>query len=122
MPAEGIERLGKRDEVARDQLGPLMDQLVERMLAIGARLSPEDRVRYANRIPTLTAVDRELFLWLYRIGPTRRSPAPCENSPPRHQHRPRAHRLRHIENKREIRRRSVLHVQLQVARQADAVP
>ncbi|MGD0464539.1 MAG: hypothetical protein ABSB74_18795, partial [Tepidisphaeraceae bacterium] len=37
------------------------------------------RVRYANRIPTLTAVDRELFLWLYRIGPTRRSPAPCEN-------------------------------------------
>jgi hypothetical protein len=43
VPAERVQRLGKRDEVAGDELGPLMDQLVEGMLAIGARLPPVDR-------------------------------------------------------------------------------
>jgi hypothetical protein len=43
VPAQPVQRLGKRDEVTGDELGPLMDQLVKRMLAIGARLSPVDR-------------------------------------------------------------------------------
>ena len=43
MPAERVERLAERDEVAGDQLGSLMDQLIERVLAVGARLAPVDR-------------------------------------------------------------------------------
>ena len=35
--------MGKTDEVARDQFGALMDELVERVLTICARLSPDDR-------------------------------------------------------------------------------
>lgn len=33
---------GRRQEVAGDQLGALMDQLVEGVLAVGARLTPDD--------------------------------------------------------------------------------
>src|SRR3984957_20459652 len=36
MPSDRVERLSKRDEVAGDQSGALMDQLIEGMLAIGA--------------------------------------------------------------------------------------
>ena len=43
VPAERIERLAEGDEVAGDQPGALMDQLVERVLAVGARLAPVDR-------------------------------------------------------------------------------
>src|SRR5262249_47482863 len=39
MPAERIERLGERDEVAGDEPRPLMDQLIKRMLAVGSRLA-----------------------------------------------------------------------------------
>ena len=46
-----IERLAETDEVARDQPGALMDQLVERVLAIGARLAPVDRARVCSRRP-----------------------------------------------------------------------
>src|SRR5262249_2833791 len=42
MASERIERLVKRDEVARDELRALMYQLVKRMLSIGAGLAPED--------------------------------------------------------------------------------
>ena len=42
VAAEGIKRLNKSDEVAGDELGPLMNDLVKRMLAIGTRLSPID--------------------------------------------------------------------------------
>ena len=42
VPAQRIERLGKGDEVTRDESGALMDQLVEGVLAIGARLAPVD--------------------------------------------------------------------------------
>ena len=37
-----IRGVHERDEVGRDQLGALVDQLVEGVLAIGARLAPED--------------------------------------------------------------------------------
>src|SRR5690349_24583951 len=32
-----VPRLAERDEVTRDELGPLVDQLVERVLAVGPR-------------------------------------------------------------------------------------
>src|SRR6266571_4715466 len=37
-----VQGLAKPDEVARDQLGPLMDELVEGMLTIGSRLPPDN--------------------------------------------------------------------------------
>src|SRR5260370_37082489 len=40
VAAKWIERLRKSDEVAGNEPGPLMDQLVERMLPIGSRLAP----------------------------------------------------------------------------------
>src|SRR5215471_18089831 len=43
MPAELVERLCEGDEVAGDEPGALMDQLIERVLAIGSRLAPIDR-------------------------------------------------------------------------------
>ena len=49
MVAQGIERLGKPDQVAGDQPRPLVDELVERMLAVGPRLAPVDgagRIRH----------------------------------------------------------------------------
>src|SRR5271165_6653815 len=42
MPAERIERLRKSDEVARDEPGSLMNQLVERVLTVGSRFAPVD--------------------------------------------------------------------------------
>src|SRR5467141_3293507 len=40
VAAKRVERLRKSDEVAGDEPGPLMNQLVERMLAVGSRLAP----------------------------------------------------------------------------------
>src|SRR6266404_3249456 len=40
VAAKRVERLRKSDEVAGDEPGPLMNQLVERMLAIGSRFAP----------------------------------------------------------------------------------
>src|SRR6266851_8507758 len=45
VAAEWVERLRKSDEVARDEPGPLMNQLVERMLAIGSRFAPVNWTR-----------------------------------------------------------------------------
>ena len=42
MPAEGVKRPAERNEVARDQPGPLVDQLVEGVLAVGSGLAPVD--------------------------------------------------------------------------------
>ena len=42
VPAERIERLAERDEVARNEPRSLMDQLVKRMLAVGSWLAPVD--------------------------------------------------------------------------------
>ncbi len=43
MRTERIERLDERDEIARNQPSALMNELIERMLAIRARLAPVDR-------------------------------------------------------------------------------
>src|SRR5437016_2248448 len=43
MPVESVERLGERDEVARDESGSLMNQLIEGVLAVCARLPPVNR-------------------------------------------------------------------------------
>jgi len=48
VASERVKRLNKPDEVAWDELGPLMNQLVEGMLSIGARLPPIDRPGLAD--------------------------------------------------------------------------
>ena len=40
--ADVVVRFGEADEVRRHQPGALVDQLVEGVLAVGARLAPED--------------------------------------------------------------------------------
>src|SRR5437879_4117093 len=45
VSAKWIERLRKSDEVARDEPGPLMNQLVERVLAVGSRFAPVNWTR-----------------------------------------------------------------------------
>jgi hypothetical protein len=44
---QGVCRCGHGDEVARDELGALVEQLVERVLPVGARLAPEDSRRWS---------------------------------------------------------------------------
>ena len=48
MPAKRIERPVEGDEVARDQPCALMDQLVERVLAIGSRARPSRWDRFGK--------------------------------------------------------------------------
>src|SRR5262252_1197649 len=43
LPAKRIQRLGKRNEVTGDEPRPLVDQLVKRVLSVGARFPPVDR-------------------------------------------------------------------------------
>ena len=43
VAAQRVKRPVEADEVARDQLGALVNQLVERVLAVGARLAPVNR-------------------------------------------------------------------------------
>ena len=45
MVAERVQRPAEADEVARDQFGSLVDELVERVLAVGAWLAPVDGSR-----------------------------------------------------------------------------
>ena len=47
--ADRVVRLDRREEVARDELRALVDQLVERVLAVGARLAPDDRAGARSR-------------------------------------------------------------------------
>src|SRR5262249_1137328 len=56
MIAQRGEALAESDEVARDELRALMDQLVERMLTVGAGLAPVDR---AGLIRDSLAVSRD---------------------------------------------------------------
>ena len=58
MIAKRIQRLAEADEVAGNQPRPLMDQLIERMLAVGARLAPVDRPRL---IVDARAVERDVL-------------------------------------------------------------
>src|SRR5271166_91997 len=58
MPAKRIERLGKSDEVARNEPGPLMNQLVERVLTVGSRFAPVNETRLvAHSLP----VERDML-------------------------------------------------------------
>ncbi|CCK16170.1 hypothetical protein BN136_2180 [Cronobacter universalis NCTC 9529] len=43
MIRQRVMRNRRRDEIARDQFGALVDQLIERVLAISARLAPDNR-------------------------------------------------------------------------------
>ena len=43
MPSQRCQGLGEGDEIARDQPGALVDQLIKGMLAIGAGLAPINR-------------------------------------------------------------------------------
>src|ERR1043166_6403679 len=45
VSAQRIEGLAEGNEITGDELGPLMYQLVERVLAVRPRLAPEDRPR-----------------------------------------------------------------------------
>src|SRR6476660_7525950 len=58
MPANRIESLGERNKVTRNQPGPLMDQLIERVLTVGSRLAP---VHGAGRISNFGAIERNVF-------------------------------------------------------------
>ncbi len=49
--AERIERLRESDQVDRDQLRPLVDQLVEAVLAVRAGLAPEHGARLVVHVP-----------------------------------------------------------------------
>ena len=46
VTADRIERFGEGDEVAGDEAGALMDELVEAVLAVGAGFAPVDRTRF----------------------------------------------------------------------------
>src|SRR2546430_4836864 len=48
-----VQGLIEANKIARDQLGPLVDKLVERGLAIRSRLSPDDRPRLIVYLPAL---------------------------------------------------------------------
>ena len=58
MAAKGIESLTESDKVARNELGSLMNQLVEGMLAVGSRLAPVDR---AGLIRNFGTVEGNMF-------------------------------------------------------------
>ena len=49
MLGERAKRLAEADEVARDELRALVDQLVERVLSVGAGLAPDDRAGLRSR-------------------------------------------------------------------------
>ena len=54
----GFSERAKRDEVARDELRALVDQLVEGVLAVRARLAPHDR---AGLVVDGVAVERDVL-------------------------------------------------------------
>ena len=56
--AERVERLGEADQVDRDQLRALVDQLVEAVLAVGPRLAPVHR---AGLVVDLAPVERDVL-------------------------------------------------------------
>ncbi len=58
VPAKRIERLDERDEVTRDKPGPLMDQLIKRVLSVGSRLAPVDG---PGRVVNLGPLKRHVF-------------------------------------------------------------
>src|SRR5438105_4297415 len=53
MYPKGVQGLTEPDEVARNQLGALVNELVECMLPVGSRLPPDNRPRLVVHHPTL---------------------------------------------------------------------
>ena len=41
-----VEGGSRSNEISRDQLGPLVNELVERVLTIGSGSTPDDRLKY----------------------------------------------------------------------------
>src|ERR1700719_4220248 len=58
MPAKRIQWLAERDEVAWDEPGPLVNELIERVVAVGSRLAPVNR---SGLIANLGAGQRDVF-------------------------------------------------------------
>ena len=76
MRRQVLVRVGGDEEIARDDVGALVDQLVEGVLAIGARLAPDDR---AGRLVDGLALERHrlavaLHVLLLEIGGEARQP------------------------------------------------
>ena len=70
LVGERAQRVAEADEVAGDQLRALVEQLVERVLPVGARLAPDDRAglhghRVALQVDVLAVA---LHLQLLQIG------------------------------------------------------
>src|SRR5664280_586470 len=58
MVLQRIQCLAEADKVAWDQLGALMDQLIERMLAVSAWLTP---INWPGLIIDSSAIERDVF-------------------------------------------------------------
>ena len=41
-----VEGSGRGDKIGRDQLGSLVNELVERVLTVGSSSTPDDRLKY----------------------------------------------------------------------------
>src|SRR5262249_16054845 len=70
LAPERAERLQETDKIARDELRSLVDQLIEGMLPIRARLAPDDGARLVVHMPA-TQVDMlavALHLQLLEVG------------------------------------------------------
>src|SRR5262249_35589271 len=62
MAAERVERLAERNEVAWDQPGALVDQLVKGVLAVGPRLARYNHQGFPNQVGPRLAELRRLPL------------------------------------------------------------
>src|SRR5271165_4639529 len=58
VPAQRVERLDEPDEVTGNQPRPLMNHLIERVLAVGSRFAPIDR---SGRIVDLGSIEGNVF-------------------------------------------------------------
>src|ERR1700739_1509770 len=58
LMAKRIKRLREGDKVTRNEPRTLMDQLIERVLTVGARLAPKDRAR---GIVNISSIDRDVL-------------------------------------------------------------
>src|SRR5207249_10498257 len=58
VPAERAQGMAEGDEVTGNETGPLMDQLIKGMLAVGSRLSPVDG---PGRVADLGALTRDVL-------------------------------------------------------------
>ena len=68
--ADRIQAACEADEIAWNELRTLVEQLIEGMLAVGARLPPNDRPRLAHHRPALAidALAVALHVELLQVG------------------------------------------------------